>query len=237
MTESDDKAGRVVEPGGVGGARGPVDDRRDELISRVIDGEASGADWSALRGLAQADPTVWTEITAAQRQHEALCLAVEEAGAQADEVELPEGALMTPAERFERRMDTVRSWGGWAAAAAILLVWFTGVPVGSLGTTGDGSLTAGVGPDWKNIAPEEALERYIDRGRQTGRVLAEVPDRIVVETRPLENGEGLEVVYLRQILEREIVDPSKMYRVGQNEFGQASLVPTPAEGAARRVSY
>ena len=38
MTESDDKAGRVVEPSGVGGARGPVDDRRDELISRVIDG-------------------------------------------------------------------------------------------------------------------------------------------------------------------------------------------------------
>lgn len=234
MAEAEDKPGRVVEPGG------PVDDRRDELISRVIDGEASGADWAALRGLAQADPSVWTEITAAQGQHEALCLVVEEAGALADCVELPDDALLTPTERFERRMNTVRSWGGWAAAAAILLVWFTGVPVGSLGTAGRGSMTAGVGPDWTQIAPEEALNRYLDRGRQTGRVLAEVPDRIVVETRPLENGEGLEVVYLRQILEREIVTPSNMYRVGQNEFGQASLVPereAADEPASRRVSY
>jgi hypothetical protein len=237
MSDSDDRSDRVVEPSVPGGRHG--DDRRDGLISRVIDGEASEADWSALRTLAGTDPSVWTDITETQRQHEALCLAVDEAGSMAEDVELPERELLTPAERFERRMDAFRAWGGWAAAAAILLVWFTGVPSGTLG--GGGTQSAGLGPtDWSQVAPEEALERYIDRGRQTGRVLAEVPERVVLETRPLERGEGLEVVYLRQILEREIVDPSRMYRMGQNEFGQAAIVPTRAvrEAApARRVSY
>lgn len=215
-------------------------DRRDELISRVIDGEASERDWTALRSLAQADPSVWTDLTDTQRQHETLADAVEAVGMLADGVDIPEGELMTPHERFQRRMDGVRAWGGWAAAAAILLVWFTGLPAPTatqspLGRSGNGAGNmAGLGPGTLvgNATPDEALERYIDAGRDSGKVLGVVPDRVVLDSRPSPDGTGIEVVYLRQIVERETVPVDRVFRVGRDEFGSAALVP--AEGTAGR---
>lgn len=220
------------------------DDRRDRLISRVIDGEASGSDWSALRAMASADPGVWAELAQTQRQHEALSGVLDEISAIAEGVEIPEGELMTPTERFERRMAGVRAWGGWAAAAAILLVWFTGLPT-PIATdfgqnfvqqngphTGRASLGPRVvqGPQ----SPESAWQHYLDTGRDAGRVLGEVPGRTVLETRPVAG--GMEVVYLRQVVERELVEPGRVYRLGRDEFGQAALRPEPT-AELRRVSY
>jgi hypothetical protein len=209
-------------------------DRRDMLISRVIDGEAGESDWHALRTLAEADPAVWGELTETQRQHEALSGLVDEVGALAEHVEIPEGELMTPTERFERRMASVRAWGGWAAAAAVLLVWFTGLPA----PTGRGPAgpTAGLGPSSEiaDMGFDGALARYLDEGKRSGRVLGQVPERVVLETRPA--GEGLEVVYLRQIVERELVSPERLYRLGRDEFGKAALLPEETPRATR-VSY
>ena len=144
-------------------------DRRDELISRVIDGEASERDWTALRSLAQADPSVWTDLTDTQRQHESLADAVEAVGVLAEGIDLPEGELMTPHERFQRRMDGVRAWGGWAAAAAILLVWFTGLPAPTATQTPVSSAGLTPGAFMGDPTPDQALERYLDAGRDAGR--------------------------------------------------------------------
>jgi hypothetical protein len=218
-------------------------DRRDELIGRVIDGEASERDWSSLRTLAQADPSVWTDLTATQRQHELLSDAVDEVGMLAEGVELPEGELMTPAERFERRMNGVRAWGGWAAAAAILLVWFTGLPApmrnaspvrpaNPTGTSSAGLVPRGLLP----ATPDEALAQYLDTGREAGRVIGVMPDKRVLESRPLADGSGVEVLFVRQILEREFVPADQVFKVGRDEFGAASIVPAP-EQVPVKVSY
>lgn len=213
----------------------PVGDRRDELISRVIDGEATESDWSALRAMAEADPSVWTELTKTQHQHEALCCLVDEVGMIAEGVEIPEGELLTPAERFERRMAGVRAWGGWAAAAAILLVWFTGLPAP---TARDGAQRGAIGGEIAEAAfpktPDGILDQYMETGQQAGRVLGQVPQRVVLETRPA--AQGVEVVYLRQIIEREIVGPDRLYRLSRDEFGTETLVPDP-KPARTRSSY
>lgn len=201
-------------------------DHRDMLISRVIDGEAGEADWAALRAIADADPSVWTELASTQHQHEALSAIVDEVGAAADGVEIPDGELLLPGERFERRMAFVRAWGGWAAAAAILLVWFTGLPAADSPRTQPGQ-QAGLVPTGtaNETSPDSILDRYLDVGRQEGRVLGEMPRRVVLDTKPVPG--GLEVTFLRQIVERELVTPDRLYRLGRDEFGKAALIPDP----------
>ena len=210
-------------------------DHRDALLSRVIDGEAGGADWAALHAMADADPSVWTELTATQHQHEVLSAIVDEVGASADAVEIPDGGLLLPGERFERRMALVRSWGGWAAAAAILLVWFTGLPETRRPVPQPdqqaGLVSAGVPAGG---SPGSILDQYIEAGRQTGHVLGQVPRRVVVETNPVPG--GVEVVYLRQIVEKAFVPSDRLYRLGRDEFGQAALVPDP-EPLRVKASY
>ncbi len=213
-----------------------LSDRRDVLIGRVIDGEASGSDWADLRALAEADPSVWTELAETQRQHEALSAVVQSAGVIAEGVEIPEGALLTPGERFDRRMAFVRAWGGWAAAAAILLVWFTGLPGdGGSRETRPGQQAGLISAGGSNeTSPDSILDRYLTVGRQEGRVLGEMPRRVVLDTKPVRG--GLEVTYLRQIVEREIVTRDRLYRLGRDEFGKAALIPDP-DPLQTKVSY
>jgi len=210
-------------------------DRRDELISRIIDGEASEQDWTSLRALARHDASVWTDLTSTQRQHELLTDAVEEIGFIADEIEIPEGELLTPSERFQRRMDGVRAWGGWAAAAAILLVWFTGVSTQIGGSNGNEAsmLPSLPGPA---LGPDQAFERYLESGREAGTVLGVMPQRTVLETRPRADGSGTEVLYVRQIIEREFVPADQMYKVSRDEFGAATILPAP-KAVRTKASY
>jgi hypothetical protein len=208
-------------------------DRRDLLISKMIDGEAGEADWSAFRALAEAEPAVWGELARTQRHHEALSLLVDEVSSIADGVEIPRGELLTPAERFDRRMGAVRAWGGWAAAAAVVLVWFTGLPA----PTGQSAPSRAGLPSWVDPSeqtPEWALARYLDSGQRTGRVVGEVPERVVLDTRPAPG--GVEVLYLRQFVEREFVGQDRVYRLGRDEFGQRTLLPQSTPAPAR-VSY
>src|SRR5690606_30859566 len=94
---------------------------RDVLIGRVVDGEATGADWAALEAAAQGDPGVWRDLALAQRDHAALAGAVGAAVGVAARVDLPigggsAGGGAPPAGR-------IGAWGGWAAAAAVALAW------------------------------------------------------------------------------------------------------------------
>ncbi len=213
-------------------------DRRDELIGRVIDGEASESDWQSLRALAQADPSVWSDLTATQRQHELLADMVDEVGTIADGVEIPAGELMTPAERFQRKMDGVRAWGGWAAAAAVVLVWFTGLPAPIAGGEGAAPTQASLVPTPVIAStPDEALSRYLDAGREAGTVIGVMPDKRVIESRPLADGSGVEVLYVRQILEREFVPADQVFKVGRDEFGARSIVPARPASVPAKSSF
>lgn len=200
---------------------------RDVLIGRVVDGEACPDDWKALADLAARDQRVWAELAGAQRQHDALTRAVDRAVAPADGVEMPD---FTPhANPAQHRLRLASSWGGWAAAAVVILAWTTGLelPTGSI----DGAPAQTAGFVRIGDSPEAALDRYLDAGRATGTVVREIPDRVVYETRPLESG-GVEVLYLRQILERRIVD--EVYRRAADEFGRS--VELPVERPAPALS-
>lgn len=201
-------------------------DRRDLLISRIIDAQAGAADWQAFRAVAERDGTVWRDLAEAQRQHELLCEGLRDASACADRVDLPE--FITDGAPLQRRFDGLSRWGGWAAAAALVLVWATGGarfqgPSGPSQVQNAGLINTG--PSLSEATPEEALGRYIDAGRHAGVVVGELPDRVVVETRPRSDG-SIEVVYLRQFIERRVTD--QVYRESVDETGRLVPVAIPA---------
>lgn len=197
---------------------GPVD--RDILLARVIDGEASSEDWAAVKALAERDPTIWSDLAGAQQDHAELTSAVAAAIRVADEVELP--IREHAAQSMVHRLRLAGAWGGWLAAAALLLAW---------GTGWTGSTPQHTPSNQANILPlgataDDALQAYLDRGAAIGRVVGEVPELVLRESRPLPNGAGIEIYYVRQIIERAVV--SDLYRASQTEEGR--VVP-------RRVAF
>ncbi len=198
-------------------------DGRDLLISRIIDAQAGAEDWQAFRAAAEHDPGIWRDLAEAQRQHELMCEGLRAASACADHVALPE--FITDGAPLQRRLDGLARWGGWAAAAALVLVWATGTPV--LHRAGHAQ-TAGLlpaGPALHEATPDQALDRYLSAGRSAGTVVAEVPEQLIVETTPRPDG-SVEVVYLRQIIERRVTD--RVYREVRDDTGRLVPVAIPA---------
>jgi len=205
-----------------------VDNDRDLLIARIIDGDAGAADWERFRAEASRDASVWRELSDAQADHEALREAVHAAEGSAGRVELPVSARVSGSH--QRRIDAASRWSGWGVAAMLAAAWFVGsAGTGARTTTGAGapSQRAGMIPASSvtrldQATPEEALGRYMAAGRADGRVVGELPDPIIVETRPTGSG-SVEVIYLRQIIERREVD--RAYRRVTDEFGNPELIP------------
>ncbi|MEL6311327.1 MAG: hypothetical protein AAFQ17_03010, partial [Pseudomonadota bacterium] len=89
-------------------------DRRDILVARVVDGEATSEDWRELRTIAASDQTIWAEIAEQQDLKRELDVAVEDAVSVAERVALPmhEHASVSP----NSRMKLALTAGGWLAA-------------------------------------------------------------------------------------------------------------------------
>lgn len=195
-------------------------DEHDRLISRIVDGEASGEDWDVFRAVAAGDQDVWAQLSETQRTSSVLSEALRGRAAIADTVELPDG--VADPSHLQHRFDLVSRWGGWAAAAAIVLVWFTGgLPTGGDAFSGN---QAGIGPGitLADATSEQARDRYLDAGRAANSVIAELPDPVVVETRAMEDG-SVEVLFLRQILERKVV--SQVLTQSRDDLGRPIAVP------------
>jgi hypothetical protein len=54
--------------------------------------------------------------------------------------------------------------------------------------------------------------------------LAEVPDRVLLEVRPLPNGQ-VELIYVRRLIEKAIVDEGDLYQVKPDDAGIDRAVP------------
>lgn len=203
---------------------------RDLLISRVIDGSASPEDWSSFRILAASDAEVWTDLSDAQREHEALCEVMHAATTIADGVDLP-GGSGSPLI-FESRVTTASRWGGWAIAAVVLLGWYTGTismnPTQSMNTN-----TAGLLPALQQASPDEAFGQYLHAGQTSGQVVGEMPNQIVIETLPLEDG-TIEVTFIRQIVERKVLDQA--FREAVDEFGNPVVIPVDLQSLKSKIS-
>lgn len=196
---------------------------RDVLLGRVLDGEATPEDWSAFRALATREPEVWRDLAEAQQDRASLDEAVARALLIADDIEAPVEHRL--GEHLAVRTRRVASWAGWALAAGLAIA--AAVNPGAVRTGQQTGLEAGAQPTVLNAAgvtppsfasPEEALRAYFDAGSEQGRVLGEMSQPVVLGYAPAPGGKGVEVVYLRQIVERTIVDG--VYEMAQDETGR-----------------
>ena len=186
---------------------------RDILITRVLDGEATPEDWAAFRAMAARDQSVWADLADAQQDRAELACALAEAIAIADTVEAP--IDRHAGERLHARVKTGAAWLGWAAAAAMALGVFSG-KVGPRGAQPMGQTQqAGLFPI---NTPEDAMQLYLDKGRETGSVLGEVPERVLLDSQLLSDGSGYQVIYLRQVIECQQVPD--LFQMGRNEAGE-----------------
>lgn len=196
------------------------EDRRDILVARVVDGEATSEDWRELRTIAADDQAIWAEIAEQQDLKRELDDAVEDAISVAERVALPmhEHASVAP----NRRVRLVLTTGGWLVAASILVAWTISMREGvrTMPAPGGGPTTAGIASPINTAS--EALAKYLELGKQSGEVIGELPTSLVIERTPNEDG-GYNVIYLRQIVEKTTVDG--VYQPATDDAGQTFFVP------------
>ncbi len=192
------------------------------LVSRVIEPDATSEEWDELTAAAISNPTLWRRTAEALRDHHAMTRAVNASIAIADDVSTTpqtsrlEHRLAVDAAPFQR--PQLLRWSGWAVAALVALAWFSGLS--NVQPTGDG-YQAGIGS--QVVSAADLLERYLVQGRREGRVFDEVPEKIFVQSRPSPTGDAVEVIFIRQILERMTLPDLYQYE-GQDESGRPTLV-------------
>ncbi|RNC80264.1 MAG: hypothetical protein ED559_00135 [Phycisphaera sp.] len=207
-------------------------DRRDVLIGRVVDGEATSQDWEEIRELAGDDQTVFAEIAELQELRRETIEYVEEAGDIASRVEFP--SHLHPKVTPAGRMRFVGVWGGWAVAALVAVAWSIGLRPGDpliVGDANSGTMTGNLGGAVATNA-SDALQQYLDLGKESGTVIGELPSGIVLEKQPLADGSGYEVLYIRPIIERTTVH--NVFREVQTESGKSQIVPAALPKPARQ---
>ena len=192
----------------------PRTDRLDGLVDRVVVGDARPSEWEALLARANEEPKVWREIVMSLRDQAML------------------GAVARRADRVATRIDahdrptSLRAGGrlpwssisGWALAAILFLAW-------AISFRPHDNVTSPPAPGLVQTAgwsAQQAFDAYLEKGRAEGSVLSDAPRRVVVQTRPAPAGEGLEVIYVRQIMERAVVPDLYEYR-GADEHGRPTL--------------
>jgi hypothetical protein len=193
--------------------------REDVIIGRIVDGEASPSDWHDLDRIAERDQSVWQRLARAQRAHARLERAVEDEIAVAELVELPlrrHHAIFDFATR-------VRAYGGWAAAAVLALALLGSYSPLQRGLPGHTTLSAGYTP-LHEATPDEAYDRYVRAGRDTGRVVYTLPS-VLIEADGVGTPEGGDVLIVRRIVERMSAKDMAFFTLEPNEFSKPTLRP------------
>jgi hypothetical protein len=90
---------------------------------------------------------------------------------------------------------------------------------------GSGGNAAGFSLD--KMTARDFMDGYKERAAKDGTLVAEMPQRVVLESRPTPDGKGHEVLYIRQFIERAVVDD--LYKFGVDESGRPMMVPASLE--------
>ncbi len=213
----------------------PKDDvERDELlISRVVDNDATTADWAELELLAQRDADVWRRLAGAIKSEAVVRVVLAQEVSVADGVDLPlEEPIPAPLSPVSKSL--VARWNsavGWAAAILFAVLWIVGV--GQQSKLASNPVAPGHNDMPAELSADDALIQYFDAGMREGRLVGELP-RLVVETRPLPDQEAVEIVYLRRLLERRTVD--EFYDIDHTETGMPVATPVTFDHVSRRGS-
>lgn len=99
-------------------------------------------------------------------------------------------------------------------------------------TLGSNGQVAGMIP-LRQADTDQAFDQYMQAGQSSGQVVGEMPNQIVVETKPLLDG-TIEVIYIRQVVERKVLE--KAYREAVDEFGAPVVVPVDLDSLKRKRS-
>lgn len=196
------------------------DDRDELLISLAVDGGATARDWEELASSAGADPDLWRRLGETLRDQAGFARAINCSVAVADTVDPPLDHATAPAAPDDAEAGgglRILPWLGWAVAATLTITW--AVDWGGSRPTG--------GDVWKTqvvpLTAGDLFQAYLKKGRQEQMVIGEVPEKILIDSRSMPSGEGYELLYLRQILERAIV-PDLYQFTAQDELGRPTLV-------------
>ncbi len=181
------------------------------LIHRAIELTASAADWADLDAAALRDPAVLQRLASALQDEGDLRRGVEERLAAAERVALPQAKA--------RRLPRAPAWLGWAAAAALALIWsasgFLDEPAKHASPLRDAGSPA---PERGPALAGDGVLSLDDLRLVSNDTLGELPS-MMLETRPAADGRGYEVIRLRRTLERLHVD--QIFRVAEDEHGNA----------------
>lgn len=191
----------------------------DLLVSRIADGEASEQDWRQFDTLAKAHPEAWKQLAQAQRQHGELSLAVGVALNGAERVELPVrsagyGHLDHHGAFAHAPLHRLRSWGGWAVAAVVAMAWLGGHRLGVIAPASNPGANMTQVAGWTS---DDYASAYLSKGQKEGRVFGELAAR-PLEIRTAANGQGFDVLYVRQIVEQARV--KDLMKFGVDETGR-----------------
>jgi len=196
---------------------------RDALINRLVDGRASADEWARFERLSETDSALWRDLIQAQRDQAGLVGAVESLIAVADAVDLP----MRSEVMVGHRLRMIGSWGGWAAAATIALAWATGAPI-FRGTDSDTTQAGFTG----SVSPVDMLGEYIRRGQKNGTVVGEVPQKVLLRSAPLADGQGFAVLFERRIVERAVVGDMHVFQYSRDETGRPVPIPVTVRSSS-----
>lgn len=229
----------------------------DVLLGRVGSGE-DGDDraWRAIETAAKNEPALWERTARALHAELGVRQSLESALAAADRAEIPDeafdlahldapddeadafgggaGSIPGAGAQTYRISPAMTHWSGWAVAAMIAIAWlgvWTNRPLVSNGN-GAGPMQAGP-PEFSltSLSPDEVYDAYRVRGYEEGRLVQELP-MLMVETRAIRDGQAIEVLYIRQTLERATVD--SVFSFSEDETGQMRYVPVPKDRLLRQ---
>jgi len=189
--------------------------RGDRLISRIVDRRAEPQDWSGFADLARAEPAQWERLLSSLRTDGALRTALDGALASADRVELPLPSL-----------PRWRQWTGWAAAGLLALCWAgssgLGLPSRAPISTPPARPVASSPVNGGSPASPTAAGGTAPVAAGTvDPVVEQLPLRLM-DARPGPSGRGVEVLYVRPVVERAVVDG--VYSFGTDELGRPAPV-------------
>jgi hypothetical protein len=207
---------------------------QDVVFSRLLDGRGRAADWQRLREATAGDGgnAAWDRIIGNAGDQDVLGEVVGLAGDRAGETDLHRAmnetlpvTLAVPSAQGRRTDRAVRAARlGWLVAACMAL-GLVSVSLRPSGGGGGATQGANLAPfSLENLSSSDLMNGYKARAAKEGTLVGELPQRVVIETRPSADGKGYEVLYMRQFIERAIVDD--LYKLGTDETGRPVMVPT-----------
>ncbi|HYD01399.1 MAG TPA: hypothetical protein VEB22_09255 [Phycisphaerales bacterium] len=203
---------------------------QDVLFTRLLDGRARARDWQRLRETTatEAGAAAWDRLIASASDQDVLGGVIGLAGERAELTEVaaaaPEPIPFSPAtgRRHDRAVRAARL--GWLVAACMAL-GLVSVALRPGSGASPTTQSAGLGtPALDTFSSADLMNGYKMRAAKEGTLVGELPQRLVLETRPSSDGKGYEVLYMRQLIERAIVDD--LYKLGTDDQGRPVIVPT-----------